>query len=224
MNITCPHCSTKLNLPDAKIPKHKDTAFKCPKCRGAITVKATESAHPSTAPVPDSTCALDQGTGGPDLIASGGESVFLRKTPKARALVCMAPSGTRDLLAGSTHRLDFTMDFPKNPFEALEYLEYQVYPLVVLDDAFDPDRRILFFINDMDMSLRRRICLVRICQGAETGNAMAALHGNANFMLRVKDMAMEDDFYIEDMLNLALADHQKFYAVFNESMKVTGKA
>ncbi|WDP92105.1 MAG: zinc-ribbon domain-containing protein [Desulfobacter sp.] len=214
MNVTCPHCSTKLNLPDDKVPKDRDTSFKCPKCKGAIQVKASRPEDPPQKPAASPRQAMP----------AAGEQGMFRRSSRARALVCMAPSGTRDLLSASIQRLDFSIDFPKTPENALDNLEYQIYPLVVLDDAFDLGQRMISHMNDMDMSLRRRICLVRVEQGVETGNAMAALHGSVNFVFRLRDIDEEDDLYIEDMLNDALENHKRLYAVYNESMKVAGKA
>lgn len=226
MNVTCPHCSTKLNLPDDKLPKHKDSVFKCPKCKGTVTVKAVTElpGQPGPGPIGESENSNGKGGGGGDLPVPGGSPHVSRRSSSTKALVCMAPSESRDLLEASIRRLDFSMDFPKNAVEALDLLEYQSYPLMVLDDTFDSDGTIHRKMNDMDMILRRRICLVRICQGVASGNAMAAFHGSANFILGEKDIELEDDLYIEDLLHTALDEHDRFYAVFTESMKVVGKA
>ncbi len=233
MNVTCPHCNTRLNLPDDRMPKTRDTAFKCPKCKGAVPVKAVMP--------PNADSSTRAGATGPgELKLSGQENKALhpsmqtpsdplpsglsRGTARNRVLICMSPSSARDLLTQSIRRLDFSAEFPKTLTAALEHLEYQFYRLVVLDRGFNGADKMAMFFNDMDMLLRRRICLVHVADGVETGNAMAALHSSANFILNRRDVLKEDDLYIEDMLNHALVHHKKMYAVFNDAMKAVGKA
>ncbi len=214
MNVTCPHCKTKLNLPDDKVPKQRDSSFKCPKCKGVVQVKAS----PSPPPQP-SEPREDSG----HLTLGGGDGLFRRST-RAQAMICMPESEIRNQLTAAIQRLGFSVDFPKNFQQAFKNLEYNNYPLVVVDDAFDTDRQMAVHMTEMDMSLRRRICLVRVTLGEETGNAMAALHSSVNAVIRTRDIQEEDDLYIEDILNTALTEHEKFYAIFNDSMKAAGKA
>jgi len=222
MNLTCPHCNTKLNLPDDRIPKHRDSSFKCPKCKGAVQVKASQpSQQPSQQAVPPSPSELSDRLG--DLSLGGGAGKFSRST-RARSLVCISSSFIKSQMSSAIKRLGFSVEFPENFLKALKDLEYHLYPLVVVDDAFDPDRQMVAHLNEMDMSLRRRICLVRICPGEETANAMAALHSSANAVIRIRDIEEEDDLYIEDVLSAAITEHEQFYSIFKESLKAVGKA
>jgi|GEM_PF-801111 len=215
MNVICPHCKSKLSIPDDKVPRHRDSSFKCPKCKGAVQVKA------SPPPTPSQPSGL---AGGIEQLALGGEGGLFSRSSKPQAMVCMLPSQTRDQLTEAIKRLGFLVDFPKNPQQAFHNLEYKNYPLVVVDDAFDTDRQMIVHMNEMDMSLRRKICLVRVTPGEASGNDMAALHSSVNTVIRTRDIEQEDDLYIEDLLNAALAGHEKFYAIFNDSMKAVGKA
>lgn len=214
MNVTCPHCNTKLNLPGDKLPKDRDSSFKCPKCKGVVQVKA--SGPSSTRPSEPQEGVRDSPSGGADGLSP--------RSSRARVLVCMSPSRTRNQLQAAIKRLGYLVEFPKNIQQAFNNLEYNNYPLVVVDDAFDRDRQMAVHMNEMDMSLRRKLCLVRVTPGQETGNAMAALHSSVNAVVRTRDIEEEDDLYIEDILNAVLADHEKFYAIFNDSMKAAGKA
>ncbi len=214
MNVTCPHCNTRLNLPEDKLPKDRDSSFKCPKCKGVVQVKASS---PSLSRPSKPKADVSRSP------SSGADGVF-RRSSLAQVLVCMAPSQTRNQLQAAIKRLGNLVEFPKNIHQAFTNLEYNTYPLVVVDDAFDRDRQMAVHMNEMDMSLRRKICLVRVTPGEETGNAMAALHASVNAVVRTRDLEEEDDLYIEDILNAALADHEKFYAIFNDSMKAAGKA
>nr|WP_319494531.1 zinc-ribbon domain-containing protein [uncultured Desulfobacter sp.] len=204
MKIACPACGSSANLPDDKIPKDKDFSFKCPKCAASVPVKAS-AGNPGSAGM------------GPDI------SMFQAGGSK-QALVCMPPSlGRKRVLAGLEH-VGLKTHVAESPAQALKSLEYYVYPLVVMDDSFDTDKSIVGYMNNMDMFLRRKICLVRLGSGLETGNAMTALDLSANYVIKSQDLEQEDDSLVNTLLAAALSEHEQMYAVFNDSMKAVGKA
>lgn len=211
MKIACPSCGSNANLPDDKIPKDKDFSFKCPKCGASVPVKAsagdtgTAGFEPNTA---------DMGSDVPMLQAGGGN----------QALVCIAPCLGRNRIMAGLENAGLKAHVPETPAQALKNLEYYVYPLVVIDDAFDADKVITAYINNMDMFLRRKICLIRLGPGFETGNAMTALTLSANYVIKSQDLEMEDASLVNDVLAVALSEHEQMYAVFNDSMKAVGKA
>ena len=207
MNITCPQCRTKLNLPDDKIPKDKDSVFKCPKCKGPIQVKAVQ---PPAA--------------GADNPAPQSDPLRFQRGGEKQALVCMAPSLARNRVMSGIQRAGFMTHVPESPAQAFRNLEYNVYPLVVVDDVFDADKKMAAHMNTLDMSLRRKTCLVRVSDGVATGDAMTALHSSTNYVIRSKDLEQEDETLVDDILSVALVDHDNIYTVFNDSMKAAGKA
>ncbi|WP_035237170.1 zinc-ribbon domain-containing protein [Desulfobacter vibrioformis] len=212
MKIACPTCGKDTNLPDDKIPKNKDFSFKCPKCGALVPVKAS---------------AKNPGDAGfePNIAGMGPDDMSGLKAGGAKkALVCLAPClGRNRIMAGLEHA-GFTAHLPKTPAQAVKNLEYYVYPLVVVDDAFDTDKAMAAKINNMDMFLRRKTCLVRIGPGFETGNAMTALNLSANYVIKSQDLEQEDASLADHVLAVALSEHEQMYAVFNDSMKAVGKA
>jgi hypothetical protein len=208
MNIACPACGNNANLPDDKIPKDKDFSFKCPKCGASVPVKALAG----TAGIEQITAGM-----GPDMsmIQAGGSK---------QALVCMPPSLGRNRIMGGLENAGLKGQVSETPVQALKNLEYYVYPLVVMDEAFDTDKSIAGYMNNMDMSLRRRICLIRLGQTFETGNAMTALNLSANYVIKSQDLEQEDGSLVNNLLAMALSEHKQMYAVFNDSMKAVGKA
>ncbi|NWH05502.1 zinc-ribbon domain-containing protein [Desulfobacter latus] len=211
MKIACPSCGRNANLPDDKIPKDKDFSFKCPKCGASVPVKAS---------------AGDPGEDGSVQPAAGmGPDTSKRQTggPK-QALVCMAPSLARNRIMAGLKHAGLNAQLPDTPIQALKHLEYSVYPLVIIDTAFDTDKTIVAYMNNMDMFLRRKICLVRLGPVFETGNAMTALELSANYVIRSQDLEQEDASLVNNVLAVALSEHEQMYAVFNDSMKAAGKA
>ena len=211
MKIACPTCGINANLPDDKIPKDKDFSFKCPKCGGSVPVKASAGPPEGSGFEPH---AADMGSDTPKLQAGG---------PK-QALVCIAPCLARNRIMAGLKHAGLKAVVPETPAQALKNLEYYVYPLVVIDEAFDTDKAIAAYMNNMDMFLRRKICLVRLGPGFETGNAMTALELSANYVINSQDLEQEDASLVNNVFAVALSEYEQMYAVFNDSMKAAGKA
>ena len=204
MNIICPHCKTKLNLPDDKIPKHRDSSFKCPKCKEPVQVKAARSkASPGAVSAPP---------GQP------------RRSGRVPALVCMPRSPARNRMITAVQNAGFSSEAPETERQAFDRLEYRIFPLVIVDDGFDKDMKMAAYMNEMDMSMRRRICLIRISSDVSTGDPMTALHLSVNNVMNRKNLEQDSDDAVSDFLASALEDHENFYTIFNDSMKATGKA
>jgi len=106
---------------------------------------------------------------------------------------------------------------------ALSKMEYNAYHLLILDDDFDPDNKgatgIIDKLSAVDMSLRRRICIVLVSQKFNTNDNMAALHSSVNNVIH-----QDDIHHMETFLSKALADHKNLYSIYNESLKLAGKA
>lgn len=205
MNITCPHCQAKLNLPDDKIPRDRDTSFKCPKCRESVHIKAGQPAEAAPSP-------------------AGAPPAGAAASHQADVLVCMADTGAKARIAGAVARSGWTAETAASPEQALQRLEYEIYPLLIMDDRFDDQGAMAAHLNELDMSLRRRICLVLISRDAKTGDAMTALHTSSNFVINAGDAAGGDDAFIGSLLASARTDHDNFYRVYNDSMRAVGKA
>ena len=74
-------------------------------------------------------------------------------------------------------------------------------------------------MNELDMSLRRRICLVLFSNRLPTGDPMSDLHSSVNYIVGSDSLN-----YVEVILTTALTEHQTFYTGYNESMRAAGKA
>lgn len=93
-----------------------------------------------------------------------------------------------------------------------------------MDDAFDPSGAMATHMNELDMSLRRRICLVRISPASNTGDAMVCLHTSSNFVINQRDVVSLPEEGVAILLASARTDHENFYKVYTDSMRVAGKA
>ncbi|MCB9236280.1 MAG: zinc-ribbon domain-containing protein [Bacteroidia bacterium] len=211
MKIACPTCGREAHLPDDKVPKDKSFSFKCPKCGASVPVKASAGKH------------SDGGSKHHSAVMGRDLSKFQGGVSK-QALVCLSSGLGRNRIMTGLGNAGFTAHTPETPAQALKNLEYHVYPLVVMDEAFDDDKSMAAYLNNMDMFLRRKICLVRIGPGLETGNPMTALDLSANYVVKTQDLEQEDASVVDNVLAVALSEHEQMYAVFNDSMKAVGKA
>ena len=202
MNITCHNCKTKLNIPDHKIPKGKDSAFKCPKCKETIQIPAVKQEKSVTEQV---------------------RKPFNQSyEERLNALICIDNENLNRQVSTIIQQMGLNIETVTNTKAALIKMEYHIYHLMVVDDAFDQNKGITGIVdrlNAIDMSLRRRICLVWINDEFNTNDGMVALHTSVNCVIH-----QEDVNHLEPILSRAMQEHKNFYTVYNESLKLAGRA
>jgi len=139
-----------------------------------------------------------------------------------KALICINDDdlGTKVVLA--VKQLGLNTEAVTNTKDALKRLEYHIYNLVIIDDEFDQNKGMAGIIdrmNTMDMSLRRRICLVWVSNKFNTNDNFASLHFSVNSILHKGDIP-----HLKPFLSSALLEHKHFYTIYNDSLKLAGKA
>ena len=204
MNITCQHCNTNLSIPDHKVPSNKDATLKCPKCKGSVLIHEGKSSLPAYEKKEHKKAS----------------SLFFED--RQRALVCINSDDLKKKVQPLLRQMGFNIEIVRDARTALEKMEYHIYHLVLIDDSFDQENGlagILGRMNTMDMSLRRRICLVLISRKFKTNDNMVALHTSVNSIIRAQDVVHLDVYLLK-----VLAEHKQYYTVYNESLKQAGKA
>ena len=196
MNVTCDNCKTKLTIPDHKVPKDKDSNFKCPKCKEQINIPAV------------------------NLEKQNFDFSFENKLNEL-ALVCIGDNDLKKKACSIVNDIGLDAQAVETSQEALKKLEYNLYPLVIIDEVFNKQSgsdSIIDKLNVIDMSLRRKICLVLISQQHNTNDNMSALHTSLNSVIHVDDTA-----HLASFLSKVLTEHKNFYTVYNASLKLTGR-
>lgn len=204
MNVQCNNCQSRFNVPDHKLPRDRDAVFSCPKCREKIHVPAGSGRTPDK---------------DADKPASGSRpGASLQNRPRAMILASEGPF--LEPAATAAGQLGYAVETAADPAEAVRKMAYHVYPLVVMEDRFDPDGRIISgHMNTVDMSVRRSICLVLMGRSLKTGDPMTALSAGVNGVIgpdTLPDMAA--------VLSGMIREHTDFYRVYTASMKAAGKA
>jgi predicted Zn finger-like uncharacterized protein len=203
MNVRCNNCQSRFNISDHKLPKDRDAVFSCPKCREKIHVPAGSGRTP------------DKDADSP---ASGSRPGAFQNQP--RALILASEGSFLEPAATAAGQLGYAVETAVSPAEALRKMAYHVYPLVVMEDRFDPDGSIISgHMNTVDMSVRRSICLVLMGRSLKTGDPMTALHAGVNGVIG-PDTLPEMATVLSDMVR----EHADFYRVYTASMKAAGKA
>jgi predicted Zn finger-like uncharacterized protein len=202
MNIQCKNCHSQFNIPDHKIPKDRDAVFNCPKCKEKIIIPAQKSK-----------------TGIPAGSGSGiRPETAVQNQPRALILALEGPFLQPAVTA--VQQLGYTVETASNPADAIKKMAYHVYPLVLLEDRFDPEGDIVsVHMNTLDMSVRRSICLVLMSSSFPTGDPMTALHASVNGVIGPDHLSQ-----MPGVLSQTIQAHADFYRVYMDSMKAAGKA
>lgn len=202
MNIICQQCQAKLTIPDHKLPAKKDATLKCPKCQGKIKIQ----------PAKDLSGFNEQRN-------PAGPAAF---QDRQSALLCIDSDTIQSQVQPLLRQMGFNIEIVQDTRKALDKMEYHVYQLVLIEDGFDQHQGLSSIIdkmNNLDMSLRRRICLVLISSRFKTNDDMAAMHNSVNSIIRQEDVVHLDAFLLK-----VLAEHRQFYTVYNDSLRQAGKA
>ncbi len=223
MEITCTGCSTKLNIPDHKIPKDKKASFLCPKCKQRLYItpdspENTGENHPG----PGEAAAEEPVVGTPDYDVTQRPFDYLDDNAET-ALICLGDPTTglhaRTALENMKYHIEKVVDVRT----ALTRMKYHVFNIILVDETFDAahsgSRILLQELKELDMGLRRQIVVVLISQNLRTQDNMTALSNSVNQVLNTKDMASN----ALNLLKKSMKDHEQFYAIFNEILKKTGK-
>ena len=196
MEVTCKNCKLKLTIPDHKIPKDKDSRFKCPKCKEQIKVPAMK-------------------------LVKQNFNFPLEKELNTLALVCVSSGELQKKIYSVVSDIGFDAKEVTTAKEALKELEYHIYPLVIIDEVFDQNRGaedIIAKLNTIDMSLRRKICLVLISKKFNTNDHMSTLHTSVNSIISINDIE-----HLTNLLSNIFTEHRNFYTIYNESLKMAGR-
>mgnify|MGYP006285824443 FL=1 len=203
MNVTCDHCMTRLNIPADKLPKDRPASFRCPKCKEKVTVKPEEN---ESAPQPD--------------VAQPAAPARL-ESERRKALLCVNEKTLVESFQNTLERDEYLSRAAEDAASALKLMEYKMFELLIIDESFDGGRgakKMMQYINRLDMSVRRRICVLLLSRKLDTANSMAALHMSVNYIINYNDL---DNF--ENILFTALQEHRDLYSVFRDAMDKTGK-
>ena len=234
MEVSCGKCHTRFTIPDDKVPKDKVIKLTCPKCKGSITLgselppQAPESkaatngeefrlrfidAKESKKPAEESYSYEDY---------SGDQSLEFFEEGTKLALVMADSQEHSELIRGAVEKIGHKFIVTPNTRDAIGKLRFHHFDLIILAEGFDGQpldhSAILNYLNRLPMTVRRRIFLALVSDSFKTMDNMMAFAMSANVVINTKDTEK-----LDLVLRKAIAENERFYKVFKDTLVETGK-
>ena len=242
MEIVCEECKAKLNIPDEKVPQGQRVSVLCPRCKNKLIIDTTEARTEVSPPAADEPAVpLSPGQGPPD---TSHEEAFEPSEPESipefddaeeddildtydegekSALVMENDAHYTEKIKEALEEIGYRYVPAENTQKAVGKMRFQNFDLVILSDHFDDvplkQSPILDYLNHLSMSVRRKVFLVLISDKFKTMDHMMAFTMSANLVINVKNLDK-----VSTILKRAVSDNEKFYKVFFDTLKETGKA
>jgi predicted Zn finger-like uncharacterized protein len=243
MEILCDACHAKLTIPDEKLPQGQRVGVKCPRCGNKLIIDVPP-AHSEKGAPPEEQETHGSGDSGqksatpPEMasydpppsedvpglddqeadraLASYGEGESL-------ALIMIPGAYPSDDLKEVLNKLGYNAIQAGNTREAIAKMRLQHFDLIVLSDLFDDiplnGSPVMQYLNHLSMSVRRRTFLLLMSDAFRTMDHMMAFALSANLVANWKDLDR-----LSSILGRALSDNERFYKVFMDALKETGRA
>jgi len=236
MEVTCEHCKTKLNVPDEKIPKDQLVRINCPKCKNKISIDsrtaANEEASENTDFSETGKLHLKFIEKQPDKTENEGysyedysddESLDIFDEDAKLAMVMSENTDDSDKIKAALEELGYKCIESSNTRDALGKMRFHNFDIVFLTEGFDGQELgnspILNYLNHISMSSRRSIFLALMGAQFKTLDEMMAYAMSANAVINPKDIDK-----ISNIIKKGVADLNKFYKVFMDTMAEMSKA
>jgi len=235
MEIVCGACSTKLVIPDERLPKGVPVITgKCPKCQGAIEIRIPQPGEAAAAPPPPSPSASGEqtapprtaapepplpGEGAPEAAPPPAEEDF--KEGRKLAMACFDQAEQQTQVKAELEAAGYVVHTPAKGQDALHWLQRNKYELLVLHEEFGggtDKNTVLQALQPMAMALRRHMCVGLVGKELKTLNNMTAFAKSVSFVVAERELSK-----IKAIARQAVADNDQFYRVYREAMREAGK-
>ncbi len=239
MDIVCQACSTRLSIPDDRLPKNVPAVTgKCPNCQAAIEIRLDggpvqappHSDVPAPAPAAAAPPAPAPATTPPPApvprprptleVPSGPIEVEEFVEGRKLALLCVdgaAQAPVKEALEG----LEYTVHVAAKPQDGIQRLRRNKYEVLILQETFGGSAQenvVLGALQPMAMSLRRHMCVGLLGADLYTLDNMTAFAKSVNFVVGERDLSK-----VKSVIKQAVADNDQFYHAFRQVLKETGK-
>jgi DNA-directed RNA polymerase subunit RPC12/RpoP len=224
MEIICEKCNARLNIPDEKIPSGQQATVSCPKCQNKLMLNARGSRIKNETPAVEEKAEshLEEIASDKDDWDDDASLDFFEEDAK---LALVMGNGAQQIkkLGRTIDELGYRCVLAKNTRDAISKMRLHYFDLVVLSDGFDgidlAQSPILQHINNLSMSVRRRIFLALVAGEFKTMDHMMAFAMSANMVINGGDLDR-----LTSIMQHAISDNEKFYKVFMDTMVEVGKA
>jgi hypothetical protein len=223
MEVTCSSCNKILKIPDEKIPDNQAVKVACPVCKNKIIIDKRESAKELTEEAPGVSATMDFAEENDDT-QSYGESAslgFFDEDTKL-ALVLDNDEERQGKIRAAVEELGFHFIESGSTRDAIGKMRFNQFHLIILSEGFDDQpleySPIINSLNHTPMSYRRKTFLALIGDQLKTMDNMMAFSMSANVVVNPDDMDK-----LSGILKKAFAENERFYKVFVDCLRETGK-
>ena len=237
MQATCPPCSNRINIEDARAPE-RPFSVKCPKCQTAVrfpgrpAAGAAPGASTSPAPVPAAAAAPAAPASPPAAAGGAAAEVGTESLAQLRREVGASEAGrggTTQVLVGVPDRavagaltlpltrLGHTIEVLDTPEEGGRLLEQGAYGIVITTrTAPVPGKTEMLYqrVTRLNPEARRRIFLILVGENLKTGDGTQAFVLQADFVVNPKDAGSAEGALLNTM-----AERNRVYQAFLEARK-----
>ncbi|MBI4379375.1 MAG: zinc-ribbon domain-containing protein [Nitrospinae bacterium] len=212
MEITCNSCGKKIHIPEEKIPQGRAVSIICPQCKNKIAIEQPSPSPTTPAAISPSSVQLQP--------PEDEVSLDFSEEGQRTALVC--DNKNKDAVKSALNELDYKVSTASSSEDAINRMRFTLYDIVILSEEFDnstpENTTVLQFLQPMPMSLRRKIFFALMGNNFRTFDNMSAFVKSANLVINIKDLPN-----LKNIIKKSVADNDKFYKVFKESLREAGK-
>lgn len=237
MEVTCEQCQTSLNVPDNKLPKNQVVRLNCPKCKHKITIDTrinetsgderdenyAETDGPALSFIESRKDEEEEGEKYTYDDYSDDESLDFFDEDAKLALVMPKDAGQAEAIKVAVEKLGYKYIASSNTREAMGRLRFHQFDMILLSEGFDNQglegNPIINYLNHIPISIRRKSFFVLIGDQFKTMDDMMAFAMSVNIVINPNDIRKATA-----ILKKGLADFQKFYKVFMDTLVEAGKA
>jgi predicted Zn finger-like uncharacterized protein len=234
MELSCKACRTRFTIPDEKVPKDRVIRLACPKCKGSISVGSElPSPVPGAREVSNgeefrlrfiepkaSRKSAEESYGYEDY--TGDQALEFFEEGTRLALVMADSREQSEMIRGGVEKIGYKFITTPNTRDAIGKLRFHHFDLIILAEGFDGQSldhsAILNYLSRLPMPVRRRIFLALVSGGFKTMDNMMAFAMSANVVIHSKDTEK-----LHLVLRKAIAENERFYKVYTDTLVETGK-
>jgi len=140
----------------------------------------------------------------------------------ATALVCEPDPAVREKIGGGLKDLDYQVTSPEKAKDALKAMRFHVFDVVVVNELFDtanPEANdVLQYLENLNMTTRRRFFVALVSEKYRTMDNMAAFNRSVNIVINLNSIGDAGK-----IIKQGVADNRAFYHVFQETLQKMGK-
>jgi hypothetical protein len=220
METRCGNCDAKLRVPDEKLKGPGPYRALCPMCKKEVRLEPESGGGTKETVSPEKSPPSERGG------ASGGWaglSPLGNLRGNRASLLLEADPHQLAPIRQASEALGYQPVNAENTRDAMGKMRFHHFDLIVLSDRFDDsaweESPVLNYLNTMSMSVRRRMFVALIGDDLKTLDPMTAFSLSADVVIGRNDAGN-----LQRILEECIAEKDKFYSVFMETLAETGRA